>query len=588
MHLASEHRHLVTQDHDLDREVRISATDEADQLQHAAERPVEEREGHGPVCSPCQRQPSKSSSQPVDDILGTHRIPDVVVVGAGASGAALAGRLAAGSNLDILVLEAGPDWRGADAPDALRRPDLSGRFALSDEFAAFRHEGLYACRTAVQPPGPYRQGAGLGGSSNINGMVALRPPLEDFAGWGDGPAWSSQMVLSSFIALEDDEQFGSALYHGRGGPTPITRNEQSRWSALDESFVSAAVDVGLDWHEDQNAPGADGVGPLPGNLRDGARHTANDAYLEPVRDRCPNLRIAGSCTVERVLFDDAGAAWGVHCRAGGEERDIEAGEVVLAAGAINTAAILLRSGVGPADDLAALGIPVVADLPVGQAIQDHPMFGLTVEGWAGSDPARGRGYDVLARASSGRPGAVLAHPVWNLHPTRGPGAALFVFDLFPEARGRLTLATPSAEQAPVVEQRLLSTERDLAAARAALAFGGRILANLVCQVSIGSLRLSPTELCDGLIRTELLLATVGDGKHICATAPMRNRLGVPAVVDESGLVLGLSSLRVADMSVAPTVPGANSYLTALMIGEHLAAMYLTRATQRRWATRPRD
>lgn len=507
--------------------------------------------------------------------------PDVVVVGGGSAGAVVGARLSASGRRSVVVLEAGPDWRAEDAPAAIRQPELIDELTFDlARHARWQSSGIASRRTSAQEYRPYRQGAGFGGSSLINGVVALRPPLADLDGWASSGCigWSSQALLPALRRLEDDPEFGSDPHHGVGGPTPIWREARSRWSSLDESFCIAAMSAGHPWCPDQNAPEPVGVGAYPGNLRGGERVTSYDGYLEPARDRT-NLTLVGDALVERVLLDVGLRAVGVRYHRHGVVTDLKCGEVVLCAGAVGSAAILLRSGVGPADELRELGIDVVVDSPVGQGLQDHPMLAVGYrDRMAGT--VSGRGYEVMLRASTGAvgssPGDFAVHPVRN-----GPGgsvsAALFVFLHRCESRGVLRLRSPHPGQQPVLDQRMLADPRDRERMRAAVRHTielahHRALRPPGQEVVVGRAARPPADLDDDRVLDAMLLAEVTDAKHVTASCPMGRPGGAGVVVDPGARVVGIIGLRVADCSIVPQLPRANTYLTALAIGERVAEL----------------
>ena len=221
----------------------------------------------------------------------------------------------------------------------------------------YRWPQLMARHAEGREPQPYLRGRGVGGSSAINGEIAIRGMLEDYDNWAEQgcAGWSGEELLPYFNKLEDDLDFGDAPYHGRGGPIPVCRMPVEQWSAQDRAIRAAALDLGYGWSDDHNAPFSTGVSPYAMNTRDGRRVSTNDAYLEPARGR-PNLTILGDALVERVLFDGRRAT-GVRARIADGWVTFCGREIVISAGAFHSPAILQRSGIGPAEVLKAAGHP---------------------------------------------------------------------------------------------------------------------------------------------------------------------------------------------------------------------------------------
>ena len=210
---------------------------------------------------------------------------DWVIVGGGSAGCVLAARLSEDPNVSVLVLEAGPDWRPQDVPDEVRW--LNPGHVITDErFASFRYPRLKARRTTRQDPAVLWRGRGMGGSSTVNGILAIRALPEDHDGWRvDGWGWAD--LLPYYRRLEHDYDHPDDPWHGADGPLPIFRFPPDRWGAVDIALASAAADAGYGWCADHNAPTGSGVSPYAMNA-DPARETrvtTNDAYLEPARDR---------------------------------------------------------------------------------------------------------------------------------------------------------------------------------------------------------------------------------------------------------------------------------------------------------------
>src|SRR5580692_3219799 len=306
------------------------------------------------------RPPCKSREIGMSDLPET---ADVVIVGGGSAGAVLAARLSQDPARTVLLLEAGPAYAPGAFPPAL----LDARI-LDDP----RHDWGYTARATDQAPNiRASRGKVLGGSSAVNAGVAIRPRPADFAKWGAHGAdgWSFADVLPTFKLMENNPG-GEDAYHGRTGPLPVRQLTDEELTPSQAGFIGAAVAHGFKRVRDFNGADQDGVSGHSVNVVNGIRENAAIVFLTAEVRRRPNLTIRGDVTIDRVLFDGT-AATGVVAADGTVYR---AGEVILSAGSYGSPAILLRSGVGPADDLTALGIGVVADIPVGRAAAGSPVL----------------------------------------------------------------------------------------------------------------------------------------------------------------------------------------------------------------------
>ncbi|WP_206245303.1 GMC family oxidoreductase [Novosphingobium terrae] len=518
---------------------------------------------------------------------------DIIVVGGGSAGAAMAARLAEGG-LTVTLLEAGCSDRMLKS----RVPALTSSIVQNPQFDwryTVEPDPSLGGRADVWPAGKL-----LGGGSSLNGMMFIRGHRTDYDQWAElgATGWDYASVLPYFRRMEDNER-GADAWRGTGGPIAVSEN-RARYPITD-SWIEAAQQAGILRSPDLNGKDAEGVDYVQVSQRGGQRCSTSRGYLEG-RDYDGRLRVELECQVLRVLVEE-GRATGVVLQQGGQERVLRARRgVVLSAGSMNTPRLLMLSGIGPAGHLRAMGLPVVADLPgVGSNLQDHVGTHLvnTVSSATLNTDAQGlRGAWQVLRYALSRQGALttaIGHAQAFVKSRRGLIApnlqisfAAFAFDfdemgrlmlrkdsavstliglMRPSHRGRITLRSPDPLAPPVIEHRLLGSDDDIEQIVEGIAIARRIMAaaalagTVTGEVRPGTMLESPEDL-----RAYVRMASI-PLYHPVGTARM-GRVDDPlAVVDPDLAVRGPSGLWVADASIFPTLPAGNTNATAIMVGD---------------------
>jgi choline dehydrogenase len=506
---------------------------------------------------------------------------DYVIVGAGSAGCVLAARLSEDPDVKVAVLEAGgPDTRSEIAmPIAF--PMLLKSSVDWDLFGD-EEPGLGGRRLTLP------RGKVLGGSGSINAMIYIRGNRADYDGWAAGGAegWSYDEVLPYFKRSEDNER-GASEFHGAGGPMSVS--DSRSMAPLIETMLEASVAAGHPYNDDFNGATQEGVGRFQLTQRDGRRHSTAAAFLHPAAGR-PNLDVITDAMALRILFDGTRAVGVEVQRSGGKLEEIRAGrEVILSAGSYQSPALLMYSGIGPAEDLELFGIEVRENLPVGHNLQDHCMVQLnyetdepslygafTPDNFALLEQGRGPLTSNIPEAGAffrTRPGLDAPDIQFHYAPSMfydegltAPHASGYCFGPVmakPSSRGRVMLRTPLPDSKPRVLCNFLATEED----RQSMIAGVRLALEIAEQAPLKQVMKRPFSVPAGDSDAEILAwlqrasQTVYHPTSTCA---------IGAVVDPQLRVYGVEGLRVADASVMPTITRGNTNAGTIMIGEKAA------------------
>lgn len=487
----------------------------------------------------------------------------------------MAARLSEDPSRQVLLLEAGPDYPTMESvPDdiLLGHGSPSGIYSMSHDWGYCGQATPFSSDMVVP------RGRLVGGSSAVNSQIYLRGVPEDFEAWAamGNDRWSFDQVLPFYCKVENDHDYGGAVYHGDDGPIGVRRYSQKEWAPVHRAWVDACLGAGFPDCPDANRPQSTGAGPYPLNNIDGVRQSTAVTYLAGARGR-RNLQIEANCTTRRVLLE-GGHAVGVEVERDGRLEQRYAEEVVLSAGAIATPQIMMLSGFGPEAHLREIGVEVRRHLPgVGRNLRDHPTAGLR---WhvkfrpAAHQHWLQTGLRYTADGSE-MPNDMIVYIFASPSIPDDPDEFLNLLPVINLAvgQGELRLRSDDVHDKPLLDYRYFEEAFDRKRQREGL----RLCMELVeghapFRELLGPILRSPgSAFDDDSALDRWMLEYAETCHHSSGTCKMGPDTDPLAVADQSGRVHGVDGLRIVDASLMPDCVRANINATTMMMAEKIAA-----------------